>query len=70
MLPVCILGAAGRMGQCLLRAARTCDDIRVAAAIERDDHPALGQDGVELRVGAAVEIRGAEQLVARTQKAK
>ena len=44
MISVCILGAAGRMGHCLLRAAQGFDDIRVASAIEREDHPALGQD--------------------------
>ena len=44
MISVSILGAAGSMGHCLLRAARAFEDIRIASAIERGDHPALGQD--------------------------
>jgi 4-hydroxy-tetrahydrodipicolinate reductase len=48
MISICVLGAAGRMGQCLLRAAQGFGDIRVASAIERDDHPALGQDAGQL----------------------
>jgi 4-hydroxy-tetrahydrodipicolinate reductase len=48
MTSVCILGAAGRMGQNLLRAAHSMADIQVAAAVERTDHPALGQDAGQL----------------------
>ncbi len=44
MISVSILGAAASMGHCLLRAARAFEDIRIASAIERGDHPALGQD--------------------------
>ncbi len=44
MTSICILGAAGRMGHCLLRTAATFDNLRVTAAIERAGHPALGQD--------------------------
>ena len=44
MISVCILGAAGRMGHCLLRAAQGFEAVRIASAIEREDHPSLGQD--------------------------
>ena len=58
MTSVCILGAAGRMGQNLIRAAQAFDDITVAAAIERADHPAMGQDAGQLagigQLGVAV----------------
>ncbi|NLF22362.1 MAG: 4-hydroxy-tetrahydrodipicolinate reductase [Lentisphaerae bacterium] len=43
-MSVCILGAAGRMGHCLLRAAQGFEAVRIASAIEREDHPSLGQD--------------------------
>jgi 4-hydroxy-tetrahydrodipicolinate reductase len=41
---LCILGAAGRMGQALIRAAQREAGVRVAAAVEQPGHPALGQD--------------------------
>lgn len=48
MTTICILGAGGRMGQALLRAAHLRDDLRVTAAVEQPDHPALGQDAGRL----------------------
>lgn len=44
MTTICILGAAGRMGQTLLRTARCFSDLRVVSALERPGHAALGQD--------------------------
>jgi 4-hydroxy-tetrahydrodipicolinate reductase len=44
MTRIVILGAAGRMGQALLRCSRRFPDLRVAAAIEAAGHPSLGQD--------------------------
>lgn len=40
---IIIAGAAGRMGQALLAAAREDGDIKIAGAIERKGHPALGE---------------------------
>ena len=44
MISIAILGAAGRMGQSLIRCAARFDDIRVAAAIEADGHARIGED--------------------------
>jgi len=41
-MKLAILGAAGRMGQNLLRCACKMDACTVVAAIERADHPAIG----------------------------
>lgn len=44
MTQVTILGAAGRMGQMLVRCARGMPGIEIAAAVEQAGHAALGQD--------------------------
>ena len=41
-MKLAILGAAGRMGQNLLRCACKMDGCTVVAAVERPDHPAIG----------------------------
>jgi 4-hydroxy-tetrahydrodipicolinate reductase len=41
-MKIAILGAAGRMGQNLLRCAGKTDSCTVVAATERPDHPAIG----------------------------
>lgn len=41
---VAILGAAGRMGRMLIAEAAGTDGVVLAAAIEREGHPAIGQD--------------------------
>ena len=46
-----LVGALGRMGLEIARAAAKRDDLRVAAAIERPDHPDLGAD-LSARAGA------------------
>jgi 4-hydroxy-tetrahydrodipicolinate reductase len=43
-----VVGAAGRMGQALIRAIHTIPGARVAAAIERPGSPHLGKDAGEL----------------------
>ncbi|TPI57977.1 4-hydroxy-tetrahydrodipicolinate reductase [Mesorhizobium sp. B3-1-7] len=43
-----VVGAAGRMGQTLIRAIHTMPGARVAAAIERPDSAHLGKDAGEL----------------------
>lgn len=50
-LKIGIAGAAGRMGQTLLRALAETPLVRLSAASERPGHPALGKDAGEL-VGA------------------
>ena len=43
-MTIAILGAAGRMGQMLLRCAKRFPGLRVGGAYEQAGHPALGQD--------------------------
>jgi 4-hydroxy-tetrahydrodipicolinate reductase len=45
---IAIVGAAGRMGQRLVALAREDPDFKVAAAIDRPDHPHLHKDAGEL----------------------
>ncbi len=44
MLNIVILGAAGRMGVALVRGVLQQNEMALAGAVERPDHPALGQD--------------------------
>jgi len=44
MTTIAILGAAGRMGQTLLRCSRRFPGLRVTGAREQAGHPGLGQD--------------------------
>ncbi len=41
---IAIAGASGRMGQMLVEAVRAADDCQLAAALDRADSPAIGQD--------------------------
>ena len=43
-----VVGAAGRMGQTLIRTIHTSDGVTVAGAIERPGSPHLGKDAGEL----------------------
>lgn len=47
-MKIAILGAAGRMGQILLRCAGKIDGCQIIAAVERPDHPAVGARVKEL----------------------
>jgi 4-hydroxy-tetrahydrodipicolinate reductase len=52
-LGIGVVGAAGRMGAALVRRIAATEGGRLAAAIERPGHPALGRDaGAEAGVGA------------------
>lgn len=44
MLRIAIAGAAGRMGRHLLQACQQACDARCSVALERSEHPLLGQD--------------------------
>jgi 4-hydroxy-tetrahydrodipicolinate reductase len=51
---ICIHGAGGRMGRALIEACRALNGLQLAAAIERPDSPAVGQDaGVFAGLGPA-----------------
>lgn len=43
---IVVTGAAGRMGSRILALAHEAGDLRVAGALERPGHPALGQDAL------------------------
>lgn len=51
-LAVIVTGAAGRMGSRILALVQEAGDFRVAGALERPGHPALGQDATA-RLGLA-----------------
>ena len=48
MMKIGIVGAAGRMGQTLIKACLETDGVELAAAIERKDSPAVGKDAGEV----------------------
>jgi 4-hydroxy-tetrahydrodipicolinate reductase len=48
MIKIGIVGAAGRMGQSLIKACRETEGVALTAAIERKDSPALGLDAGEV----------------------
>src|SRR5687768_12756609 len=48
MRMVVVAGAAGRMGQTLLRSIHASDGMKIHAALERPDSPLLGKDAGEL----------------------
>jgi 4-hydroxy-tetrahydrodipicolinate reductase len=43
-LRIAITGASGRMGRMLVEAVLAADDLELAAALDRDGNPAIGQD--------------------------
>jgi 4-hydroxy-tetrahydrodipicolinate reductase len=51
MTTIAIVGAAGRMGQALVRCAPRVKELQIVAAVDRADHPQTGQD-VGLLAGA------------------
>ena len=58
---VALVGALGRMGLTIARAAAGRDDLRIVAAIERPDHPDLGADlAARADAGPAGVIVGAD----------
>jgi len=52
---VCVLGPSGRMGRALLDASAGRTDVRISAAVDREDAPALG-NRVNEGSGAGVEV--------------
>ena len=70
---VAIIGAAGRMGQALVRCARNMPEIQVVGAVERGEHATVGRDagqvasvgeiGVTVTSDLADAARGADVLI-------
>lgn len=48
MIEVVVAGAAGRMGGRIVALVKEASDLRLAGALERSGHPALGRDAGEL----------------------
>ncbi len=58
MIELVVAGAAGRMGGRIIALAQESDDLRIAAALARPGHPALGKDAGEVggvgRLGVSI----------------
>lgn len=48
MIRIGIVGAAGRMGQCLVKACEAGEELVLTAALERPNEPSVGQDAGEV----------------------
>jgi 4-hydroxy-tetrahydrodipicolinate reductase len=62
MIKVGIVGAAGRMGQALIRACLGTNGMSLAAAVERKDSPAVGKDAGELAGLLRLDLRVIDDL--------
>jgi 4-hydroxy-tetrahydrodipicolinate reductase len=51
-----VVGAAGRMGQTLIRAIHTSDGVTVAGAVERTGSPHLGKDAGEIAGVGVIDV--------------
>ena len=51
-----VVGAAGRMGQTLIRTIHTMDGVRVAGAVERAGSPHLGKDAGEIAGVGTIDV--------------
>lgn len=56
MTNITIFGAAGRMGASMIRDLAAFPNLRLVGAIERPDHPALGQDAAVLAGAPALGV--------------
>lgn len=64
MIRAALVGATGRMGQAIIRAAQPLADIAIGAAIASEGSPHLGRDAGELAGTAALEVIIACELAA------
>lgn len=62
MLKIAVTGAAGRMGGHLIKAVTEADGITLCAAVERPEHPMLGQDAGLVAGCGALEVLISDQL--------
>ncbi|MCC6305219.1 MAG: 4-hydroxy-tetrahydrodipicolinate reductase [Rhodobacteraceae bacterium] len=65
-----VTGAAGRMGQTVLRLAAAAPAFRLVAALERPGHPALGRDAGEAGGGPTLGVRLGDDAVAAFARAQ
>ncbi|WP_026147211.1 4-hydroxy-tetrahydrodipicolinate reductase [Methylomonas sp. MK1] len=64
MVRIAVVGASGRMGLCLLKAALSAESAELTVAVSRPDSLAIGKDAGELAGVAAAGIKVGDDLVA------
>ncbi|NOV30528.1 4-hydroxy-tetrahydrodipicolinate reductase [Methylomonas sp. ZR1] len=68
MVRIAVVGASGRMGLCLLKAALAAENAELTVAVSRPDSLALGKDAGELAGVSAAGIKVCDDLAALTEK--
>lgn len=68
MVRIAVVGASGRMGLCLLKAALAAEDAELTVAVSRPDSLAIGKDAGELAGVAAAGIKVGDDLAALTDR--
>ena len=68
MIRVAIVGASGRMGLCLIKAADLSDHTELSAAVSRPESAAIGKDAGELAGIANIGVKVVEDLAAVTDQ--
>ncbi|WP_415880240.1 4-hydroxy-tetrahydrodipicolinate reductase [Methylomonas sp. TEB] len=68
MVRIAVVGASGRMGLCLLKAALAAENAELTVAVSRPDSLALGKDAGELTGVSAAGIQVCDDLAALTEK--
>ncbi|MEI8570761.1 4-hydroxy-tetrahydrodipicolinate reductase [Methylomonas sp. LW13] len=68
MVRIAVVGASGRMGLCLLKAALAAENAELTVAVSRPDSLAIGKDAGELAGVAAAGIQVSDDLAALTDR--
>ncbi|WP_026603867.1 4-hydroxy-tetrahydrodipicolinate reductase [Methylomonas sp. 11b] len=68
MVRIAVVGASGRMGLCLLKAAMATENAELTVAVSRPNSLAIGKDAGELAGVAAAGIQVTDDLAALTDK--
>ncbi|MCQ8118784.1 4-hydroxy-tetrahydrodipicolinate reductase [Methylomonas rosea] len=68
MVRIAVVGASGRMGLCLLKAALAAENAELTVAVSRPDSLAIGKDAGELAGIAAAGIKVGDDLAALTDR--
>ncbi|WP_445368354.1 4-hydroxy-tetrahydrodipicolinate reductase [Methylomonas sp. BW4-1] len=68
MVRIAVVGASGRMGLCLLKAALAAENAELTVAVSRPDSLALGKDAGELAGVSVAGIKVCDDLAALTNK--
>jgi len=64
MVRIAVVGASGRMGLCLIKAAALADKASAAVAVSRPDSDAVGKDAGELAGIGAIGVKVVDDLTA------